>query len=194
MNDLSAEYGPLYMQVHLAVSAFALVFGVFRLSYQKVVGTPLPRNKVVMFLEVIVEMSTNLIGQISKGRELTGGAPLFTSQGPYRSQTLTPPEPPKKPTTPPPTVMSLMILGGIGFVGVLGIGATCSPKLPPVAGCARGEFSCINGTPSVCSATGRWYSVGDVSCSAVGATCAISDAGVAYCARAGIDGGTPDAN
>lgn len=127
MNDLSAEYGPLYMKVHLAVSAFALVFGVFRLSYQKVVGTPLPRNKVVMFLEVIVEMSTNLLGQISKSKEIAGGEPLFTSQGPYRSQTLTPPEPPKSPPTPPPTVMSLLILGGLGLTGVLALGTSCGP-------------------------------------------------------------------
>lgn len=68
--------------------------------------------------------------------------------------------------------------------------ARCTPRLPPVSGCAPRAWRCSpSGRPEVCSATQRWEPAGDVPCSAVWARCVVADGGPAHCAPA--DGGAP---
>jgi hypothetical protein len=57
--------------------------------------------------------------------------------------------------------------------------SSCGPVLPPVVNCAPQSYRCNGNTPEVCSATRRWYPIGDRVCVHV---CALTDTGVAYCA------------
>lgn len=51
-------------------------FGAFRLGYQKVTGRPLPRTRVVVWVEIALEMLPNLLGSVNKARAARG-EPLF---------------------------------------------------------------------------------------------------------------------
>lgn len=55
------------------------------------------------------------------------------------------------------------------------------PSLAPVSDCAPESFRCHNNAPQQCSATRRWTPVGDVRDPDCDGTCAINDAGVAFC-------------
>lgn len=73
------------------------------------------------------------------------------------------------------------------------IGAVCcgcpSPRLPAVEGCTPRASMCRNDSPHVCSSSGRWHAVGDLTCGGVGAVCVEgADGGVAHCAAV-TDGG-----
>lgn len=70
------------------------------------------------------------------------------------------------------------------LVGVVLV--SCSARLPPVSGCTPFEQSCIGDAPHVCSASRRQEPAGDLSCSATGGRCVVSDAGVAHCAPLGV--------
>jgi hypothetical protein len=54
----------------------------------------------------------------------------------------------------------------------------CGPVLPPIANCAPQSYRCNGNVPEVCSATRRWYPIGDQACPHA---CTVGDAGVAYC-------------
>lgn len=60
--------------------------------------------------------------------------------------------------------------------------AGCPAWVRPACG-APGAYSCVNDRPHVCSPSGALTPVGDLPCSRVGGPCAMSDAGVAHCAR-----------
>ena len=62
----------------------------------------------------------------------------------------------------------------------------CPPWDRPACGSPR-SWSCVGDQPHVCSPSGRLTPVGDETCARAGATCALSDAGVAFCAP--VDGG-----
>ena len=67
--------------------------------------------------------------------------------------------------------------------------AGCHPQLPPVSGCTPHAMACRGDLPHVCSSSQRWEPAGDTTCAAVGGSCVISDAGVAFCAPL-VDGGS----
>ena len=63
-----------------------------------------------------------------------------------------------------------------------------APRLPVVEGCTVGASRCRADRPQVCSSTGRWHDVGDLTCAASGAVCVEGDAGVAHCSLATYGG------
>lgn len=74
---------------------------------------------------------------------------------------------------------------------LFGAALAACPRLPANAGCQPMAQTCVNGSPHVCSASQRWERSGDTTCAAVGASCAVSDAGVASCVASVVDGGAP---
>lgn len=98
---------------------------------------------------------------------------------------------PPRPTMVPPlsgqsgsaTVGALVVLAALALVACAVLQGC--PRLPPVSGCEPGTQRCEGDRPEVCSATGRWHPVGDLSCAAVGGRCAVGLS--AHCVPA--DGG-----
>lgn len=69
----------------------------------------------------------------------------------------------------------------------------CTPRLPPVSGCAPLTTRCTaSGRPEVCSSSRRWEPIGDSPCAAAGEVCVETPR--AHCApmqiTASTDGGT----
>ena len=65
------------LNILLGLAAFGFVWGVVKLSYQRVTGSPMPRNAVTLTLDIIVESTNNILGVVNKARVSGGGAPLF---------------------------------------------------------------------------------------------------------------------
>lgn len=79
----------------------------------------------------------------------------------------------------------------VGALGALASGCP-APRLPAVEGCTVGATRCRSDRPQVCSSTGRWHDVGDLTCARSGGVCTEGvDGGVAHCAIA-TDGGVHD--
>lgn len=95
---------------------------------------------------------------------------------------------PKPPPPPGPgPALGLLILSVVMFLGALAL-AGCPVYTRSACGSPR-AFACTEaGVPRNCSVSGRWTEIGDEPCSAQGSTCAISDAGRAYCLA---EGGVP---
>lgn len=86
-------------------------------------------------------------------------------------------------------VEALAWLSGALTLGALAVGlgaalAGCPVYTRPACG-APGAYSCVGDQPHVCSPSGALTPVGDLPCARVGATCVMSDAGVALCAPTG---------
>lgn len=97
MLDLLAKLTPAHVWSALnavAMAAFvaglvlSTLFGAFRLAYQRVTGSPLPRTRVVVWIEVLLEMLPNALGSYNKVRAARG-EPLF--ELPKPDATPTPP-------------------------------------------------------------------------------------------------------
>ena len=93
-------------------------------------------------------------------------------------------------------VLALSLLGaGLACGPLTEAGLRATPGVPDPAACVAGTQRChaadAGAVPEVCSATGRWWSAlaprGDGTARVCPGACAVTDAGVAYCAAA--DGG-----
>lgn len=79
---------------------------------------------------------------------------------------------------------SRYVVGLLVVLGALGAGCpSCGPKLPPQEGCQARTYICRGDQPMVCSATGRYHPVGDITCGAIGGVCMVNSRGVAACGR-----------
>lgn len=56
---------------------FTSCFAIFRLVYQRVTGHGLPRTKLVLAIEALVELLPSLAGSLNKGAQAVGQTPLF---------------------------------------------------------------------------------------------------------------------
>lgn len=82
--------------------------------------------------------------------------------------------------TPSRSLRVLMLAVTLAVVAL----ARCSPRLPPVSGCAPLTRRCAADRIEVCSPTQRWHQVGDEACRD---GCELLDSGVVRCAAR--DGG-----
>lgn len=73
----------------IILSALAALWALVKLSYQRALGRPMPRNRLTMTLDVLAELAVNVVGAVSRGLKLGGGTPLFQ------------PTTPTAPTDPP---------------------------------------------------------------------------------------------
>jgi hypothetical protein len=71
----------------LILSALAAFWAMVKLSYQRALGKPMPRNGLTMTLDVLAELATNVVGALSRALKLGTGESLFRATVP-----LTPPE------------------------------------------------------------------------------------------------------
>jgi len=174
------------------------VWAAVKLAWQRVTGTPMPRNALTLTLDVLVEILPNLVGAATKA----SGVQIFWPTVPTRLDSALPSRPTPPPTIPPAGGAALVFLvGALALGGVaLAIGGAalgCHPVLPPVAGCTPGAESCVRGQPHVCSGSQRWEPRGDEVCGAVlegepPRVCVMLDGGAARC-RTPRDGGVSDA-
>jgi hypothetical protein len=168
------------------LAVYAFLWGAVKLAWQRVTGTPMPRTRLTIGLDIGADVAVNILGAVSRTLKLTGGSALFWP---------TLPTAPTRPEVPPPNDpqrghIRRALLGLVLLISLAGFALRCihAPVLPPVVGCTPGASVCDHDAKMVCSSTGRWEPAGDESCAAQGRVCAMTDGG-ARCVRL-TDGGT----
>lgn len=63
--------------VCLVLATFTFVWGAVKLAWQRVVGRPVPRNRLTMTLDVIADVATNILGAVSRVVKFYTGRSLF---------------------------------------------------------------------------------------------------------------------
>jgi hypothetical protein len=170
----------------VAFLAYAFAWAAIRASYERVVGKPMPRTRLVLVLDIAADLAVNVPGALNRLLRATGRDPLFL------------PAPPRAPAAPSgrsgqsgcATAPALALAGFVGLLalGFVGLALQGCPRLPPVSDCAPFSYRCNADRPEVCSSTRRWHSIGDLDCAAVGARCSMEPDGMAVCVS---DGGAP---
>ena len=154
---------------------YALAWAAIRASYERVVGRPMPRTRVVLALDILADLAVNVPGAINRLLRSTGRDPLFLP-APLAS---------RPPAAPPGRSgeagrVTVAALASVTLLWLLVAALAACPRLPPVAGCELGAQRCESDRPEVCSASGRWHRVGDLPCAAVGGACLVAG-GRAFC-------------
>lgn len=178
---LSADWTHAVTAAGLLALGYALAWAAIRASYERVVGKPMPRTRLVLALDVLADLAVNVPGAVNRLLRSTGRDPLFL------------PAPPPRASAPSgrsgeagrATVATLALLALLALASIVGVALQGCPRLPPVSGCDPGAHRCAADRPEVCSATRRWHPVGDLACAAVGGVCVNGLS--AHCAP--VDGG-----
>ena len=63
--------------VCIVLSALAALWAMVKLSYQRALGKPMPRNALTATLDVLAELAVNVVGAVSRGLKLGTGESLF---------------------------------------------------------------------------------------------------------------------
>jgi len=63
--------------VCIVLSALAALWGMVKLSYQRALGKPMPRNGLTATLDVLAELAVNVVGAVSRVLKLGTGEGLF---------------------------------------------------------------------------------------------------------------------
>lgn len=61
----------------IVLSALAALWAMVKLSYQRALGKPMPRNGLTMTLDVLAELASNVVGAVSRVLKLGTGEGLF---------------------------------------------------------------------------------------------------------------------
>lgn len=180
----------------VVATSLSSLYATVKVAYQRVTGRAAKGGAWTVF-DVLVELLPNLPGALNRlGR--AGGSPSI-----FAPPAVTPPSPSKVVPVDHSgergsvRVGTLVAISGALLVATL-VGvvlAGCpAPRLPAVEGCTALASRCHNDTPQVCSSTGRWHDVGDLTCARSGGVCAEGvDGGVAHCAVAPLTDGGSDA-
>ena len=157
---------------------YALAWAAIRASYERVVGRPMPRTRLVMVLDILADLAVNVPGALNRLLRSTGRDPLFLPAPPA-------PSPPAAPSgrsgeAGRATVGALVLLAAVGLVGVTACPrVTRDPTVPaPPAGCVAGETICHEGAPWRCGPGGQW-SQADRRCDRIGGVCCLTPSAVA---------------
>ncbi len=166
---------------------YALAWAAIRASYERVVGRPMPRTRLVLALDILADLSVNVPGALNRLLRSTGRDPLFLPAPPA-------PRPPAAPSgrsgeAGRATVGTLVLLALVGALGLAACPrareAVLDTQSPRVA-CVGGSQRCHDGAPEVCSRAGRWWPAmpprDDGSPRVCAGACVVSDAGIAHCA------------
>ena len=170
---------------------YALAWAAIRASYERVVGRPMPRTRLVLALDILADLAVNVPGALNRLLRSTGRDPLFLPVPPA-------PRPPAAPSgrsgeAGRATVATLVLLA---LVGVLGLAAcprareaVLDTQSPRVA-CAADTQRCHDGAPEVCSRAGRWWPAmppqDDGTRRRCADVCEVSSAGIAHCASSQV--------
>lgn len=181
----------------LVLSALAALWALVKLSYQRALGRPMPRNALTGTLDVMAELAVNVVGAVSRALRLGGGQGLFMP-------TVTPPPPPAAPRPPtpppiPPATLGVLLALAVGCSAARSRLVDVDPTTPTRSACTRGAWRCNAAVPEHCdtderdSTVTRWWPsvpLGDGNRPAPCARCVVDgDGGVAHCAAAESDGG-----
>ena len=157
---------------------YALAWAAIRASYERVVGRPMPRTRLVLVLDILADLAVNVPGALNRLLRSTGRDPLF----------LPAPPAPRLPAAPSgrsgeagrATVGALVVLAAVGLVAVAACPrVTRDPTVPtPPAGCVQGETVCHEGAPWRCGPGGVW-SQADRRCDRIGGVCCLTPSAVA---------------
>lgn len=157
---------------------YALAWAAIRASYERVVGRPMPRTRLVLVLDILADLAVNVPGALNRLLRSTGRDPLFLPAPPA-------PRPPAAPSgrsgeAGRATVGALVVLAAVGLVGVTACPrVTRDPTVPaPPAGCVAGETICHEGAPWRCGPGGQW-SQADRRCDRIGGVCCLTPSAVA---------------
>lgn len=186
---LSADWTHAVTAAGLLALGYALAWAAIRASYERVVGKPMPRTRLVLALDVLADLAVNVPGAVNRLLRSTGRDPLFLPAPPPRASA------PSAPSgqSGRATVGALVILAAVGLVGVTACPrareAVLDTQSPRVA-CAPTSQRCHDGAPEVCSATGRWWPAmppqDDGTRRRCADVCEVSSVGIAHCASSQV--------
>ncbi len=175
---LSADWTHAVTAAGLLALGYALAWAAIRASYERVVGKPMPRTRLVLALDVLADLAVNVPGAVNRLLRSTGRDPLF----------LPAPSAPRPPAAPSgrsgqsgrADVGALVVLAAVGLVGVTACPRVVrDPTVPaPPAGCVQGETICHEGAPWRCGPGGQW-SQADRRCDRIGGVCCLTPSAVA---------------
>lgn len=175
---LSADWTHAVTAAGLLALGYALAWAAIRASYERVVGKPMPRTRLVLVLDILADLAVNVPGAVNRLLRSTGRDPLF----------LPAPSAPRPPAAPSgrsgqsgrADVGALVVLAAVGLVGVTACPRVVrDPTVPaPPAGCVQGETICHEGAPWRCGPGGQW-SQADRRCDRIGGVCCLTPSAVA---------------
>ena len=170
---------------------YALAWAAIRTSYERVVGRPMPRTRLVLVLDTLADLAVNVPGALNRLLRSTGRDPLFLPAPPA-------PRPPAAPSARSgqsgrATVGALVVLASVGLVASVACRpvreAVLDTQSPRVA-CAADTQRCHDGAPEVCSRAGRWWPAmpphDDGTRRRCADVCEVSAAGIAHCASSQV--------
>ena len=180
---------------------YALAWAAIRASYERVVGRPMPRTRLVLVLDILADLAVNVPGALNRLLRSTGRDPLFLpSPAPTEAERyeverralMADPDRaplPRGPSRAPAgrsgdagraTDGALVVLAAVGLVAVAACPrVTRDPTVPaPPAGCVQGETICHEGAPWRCGPGGVW-SQADRRCDRIGGVCCLTPSAVA---------------
>ncbi len=175
---LTADWTHAVAALGVLALGYALAWAAIRASYERVVGRPMPRTRLVLVLDILADLAVNVPGALNRLLRSTGRDPLFLPAPPA-------PRPPAAPSgrsgeAGRATVGALVVLAAVGLVGVTACPrVTRDPTVPaPPAGCVAGETICHEGAPWRCGPGGQW-SQADRRCDRIGGVCCLTPSAVA---------------
>lgn len=188
---LSADWTHAVTAAGLLALGYALAWAAIRASYERVVGRPMPRTRLVLVLDILADLAVNVPGAVNRLLRSTGRDPLF----------LPAPSAPRPPAAPSgrsgeagrATVATLVLLALVGAMGLAACPrareAVLDTQSPRVA-CAADTQRCHDGAPEVCSRAGRWWPAmppqDDGTRRRCADVCEVSAAGIAHCASSQV--------
>lgn len=188
---LSADWTHAVTAAGLLALGYALAWAAIRASYERVVGKPMPRTRLVLALDVLADLAVNVPGAVNRLLRSTGRDPLFLPAPPA-------PRPPAAPSgrsgeAGRATVATLALLALVGALGLAACPrareAVLDTQSPRVA-CAADTQRCHDGAPEVCSRAGRWWPAmppqDDGTRRRCADVCEVSAAGIAHCASSQV--------
>lgn len=188
---LTADWTHAVAALGVLALGYALAWGAFRASYERVVGRPMPRTRLVLVLDILADLAVNVPGALNRLLRSTGRDPLFLPAPPA-------PRPPAASSAPSgqsgrATVATLALLALVGALGLAACPrareAVLDTQSPRVA-CAADTQRCHDGAPEVCSPAGRWWPAmppqDDGTRRRCADVCEVSAAGIAHCASSQV--------
>ena len=149
---LSADWTHAVTAAGLLALGYALAWAAIRASYERVVGRPMPRTRLVLVLDILADLAVNV-----------PGAPTG-SQAPPGATTVSPPPPAPRPPAAPsersgeagrappsPPPCSFRALGASRVCGVPAGARGRAPRHVPRVACAADTQRCHDGAPLRCA-------------------------------------------
>lgn len=212
---LSSRALAIYGLFSLATAILATAWALFKLSFQRGAGRPLPRNWFTITMDVLVDFAQNVAGAINRMMKFSGSAGIFLPTQPTdgapvlaraelegrlaeteRSRDALMRAIEESTAAPPRNdgqrgSISLRALLALLVIAVaLGAALSGCPNWQRPSCPTPGRWSCVEDWPRFCAPTRELTPIGDEPCALQGRVCALRADGVARCAPradAGLD-------